>query len=100
MENTEPVKFDAGPWLRRRDAWMRMLVSDLDVSRNAKLTGVYVALRMSSKRPFTYPSMKSMAKDMGISPRQVARALKELENELLLTVKRNKGFTSQYRLTL
>jgi DNA-binding MarR family transcriptional regulator len=87
-------------WLRRRDAWMRMLVSDTFVSRNGKLAGVYLALRMSGKRPFTYPAMKSMAKDLNVSVRQVARALKELEGEEYLRVRRNKGRTSSYSLNL
>lgn len=91
---------DAGRWLRRRDAWMRQLVASLDVSRNGKLVGVYVALRMSSKRPFTYPAMKTMARDLNLSTRHVARALKELEDEQFIQVRRNKGRTSLYSLDL
>jgi hypothetical protein len=87
-------------WLKRRDAWMRMLVSSSFVSRNGKLTGVYLALRLSAKRPFTYPAMKTMAKDLDVSVRQVARALKELEDEEYLRVRRNKGKTSSYSLNL
>lgn len=79
---------------------MRLLVSSLDVSRNAKLGGVYIALRMSAKRPFTYPAMKSMARDLGISTRQIARALKELESEQFIRVKRNPGRPSVYSLDL
>jgi DNA-binding MarR family transcriptional regulator len=79
---------------------MRLLVSSLDVTRNAKLTGVYIALRMSAKRPFTYPAMKSMGRDLGISTRQIARALKELEDEQFIRVKRNPGRTSVYSLDL
>lgn len=77
-----------------------MLVSSSFVSRNGKLTGVYLALRLSAKRPFTYPAMKTMAKDLDVSVRQVARALKELEDEEYLRVRRNKGKTSSYSLNL
>lgn len=77
-----------------------MLVSSSYVSRNGKLTGVYLALRLSAKRPFTYPAMKTMAKDLDVSVRQVARALKELEDEEYLRVRRNKGKTSSYSLNL
>lgn len=86
--------------MNRRDAWMRLLVSHSFVSRNGKIVGVYVALRMSAKRPFTYPAMKTMAKDLGISARQVARALKELEDEGFILVSRTAGKTSSYSLDL
>jgi DNA-binding MarR family transcriptional regulator len=79
---------------------MRLLVRNSFVSRNGKLVGVYVALRLSAKRPFTYPAMKSMARDLGISVRQVARALKELEDEEFMRVTRNPGRTSSYSLHL
>lgn len=96
----EEKKFDAGRWLNRRDAWIRHLVSSAHVSRNAKLAGVYLAMRLSAKRPFTYPAMKTMARDLGISTRQIARALKELEEEEYLRVRRNPGKTSYYSLDL
>lgn len=98
MEENDKQK--TARWLRRRDAWMRLLVSDQFVSRNGKLAGVYLALRLSAKRPFTYPAMKTMAKDLAVSVRQVARALKELEEEEYLRVRRNKGKTSFYSLDL
>ncbi len=79
---------------------MRLLVSTSFVSRNGKITGVYIALRMSAKRPFTYPAMKSMAKDLDISTRQVARALRELEEEKYLRVRRQAGRSSVYSLDL
>lgn len=79
---------------------MRLLVSTSFVSRNGKIAGVYIALRMSAKRPFTYPAMKSMAKDLDISVRQVARALKELEDEKYIRVRRQAGRSSVYSLDL
>lgn len=79
---------------------MRQLVSDGFVSRNGKLAGVYLALRLSSKRPFTYPAMRTMGKDLGISLRQVARALKELKDEEFILVKPNPGRSSIYSLNL
>jgi predicted ArsR family transcriptional regulator len=79
---------------------MRQLVSNGFVSRNGKLAGVYIALRLSSKRPFTYPAMKRMAKDLGISVRQIARALKELEDEEFIIVRRQPGRPSVYSLDL
>ena len=98
MEETE--KHKTARWLRRRDAWMRLLVSDGFVSRNGKLAGVYLALRLSAKRPFTYPAMKTMARDLDVSVRQVARALKELEEEGYIRVRRVPGRVSHYSLDL
>jgi hypothetical protein len=97
---TDEKNLESGKWLRRRDAWMRGLVSTSFVSRNGKITGVYMALRMSSKRPFTYPAMKTMGRDLGISTRQVARALKELEQEQWIRVRRQPGRSSVYSLDL
>lgn len=89
-----------GRWLKRRDAWMRMLVSNSFVSRNGKLVGIHLALRLSAKRPFTYPAMKTIGRDLGISARHVARALKELEDEGWLKVRRQPGRSSVYSLDL
>ena len=98
MSNTEIS--DAGRWLRRRDAWVRLLVSNPHVSKNAKVVGVYIAFRMSAKRPFTYPAAKTMAKDLDISSRHTARALKELEDEDFIKVRRQAGRVSVYSLDL
>lgn len=98
MSNTEIS--DAGKWLRRRDAWLRLLVSSTYVSKNAKVVGVYIAMRMSAKRPFTYPSAKRISKELEVSTRHVLRALKELEDEHFVKVKRNPGFVSSYSLDL
>ena len=77
-----------------------MLVSNSYVSRNAKVVGVYIAFRMSAKRPFTYPAAKRIAGDVGVSVRHVLRALKELETESIVKVKRKPGFASSYSLDL
>jgi len=90
----------AGPWLRRRDAWMRQLTGSAHISDFGKLVGLYLALRLSAKRPFTYPAVATIGKALDKSPRQVARALKELEAENYLLVRRNKGRVSQYRLDM
>lgn len=79
---------------------MRMLVSDSFTSRNAKLVGFHLALRLSAKKPFCYPAMKTIGKALGISPRHVARALKELEDEEWLRVRRQPGRSSIYSLDL
>lgn len=91
---------DVGRWLKRRDAWMRALVANGFVSRNGKLVGFHIALRLSAKRPATYPAMKTIGKALGISPRHVARALKELEDEGWVKVRRQPGRSSFYSLHL
>lgn len=88
----------AGDWLRRRDKWMRELLMHRIVSRNGKLAGVYIALRMSAKRPYTYPAIESMARDLNISHRQVARAVAELKAEHFIVIDLQPGRASIYRL--
>lgn len=90
----------AGEWLQMRDKWMRQLVADSYVSRNSKLVGVYLALRLSAKAPATYPRMKTMGTELGISTRQVARAIKELREEGYILVVSNPGHSSYYSLDL
>lgn len=97
---TDAKKIDAGKWLKRRDAWLRMLVSNPHVSRNAKVVGVYLAMRMSAKRAFTYPAIKTIAKAIDTSPRHVSRALAELESEWFVMVERPPGKVPRYRLDL
>jgi DNA-binding MarR family transcriptional regulator len=94
------VKLETGRWLRRRDAWMRGLVGNEFVSRNGKLVGFHLALRLSAKKPYCYPAMRTIGKALGISPRHVARALKELEDEQWVRVRRQPGRSSVYSLDL
>lgn len=96
----QDLKIETGKWLKRRDAWMRMLVADSFISRNGKLVGFHLALRLSAKKPYTYPAMKTIGKALGISPRHVARALKELEEEQWVRVRRQAGRSSVYSLDL
>lgn len=77
-----------------------MLVSSPHVSRNGKVVGVYLAMRMSAKRPFTYPGIKLIAKALDTSPRHVSRAIGELEDELFVRAERPKGKVPRYWLDL
>lgn len=79
---------------------MREVLGHGFLTRNAKLTGLHVALRLSHKKPSCYPAMKTMATDLGISARQIARGLRELEEEGLLNVRRRAGTSSLYSLHL
>jgi hypothetical protein len=90
----------AGEWLRNRDKWMREVLMSSFLSRNAKLAGVYLALRMSSKRPFTYPSLDSMGRDLSVSPRQISRAISELVDESYIMSEKNPGRPNLYRLAM
>lgn len=96
----EPKKSsESGIWLSRRDKWMRELIASDLVSRNGKLAGIHIALRLSAKKPSCYPAMQTMAKELGISTRQIARALQELEPDWV-NVRRVPGHTSYYSLHL
>lgn len=96
----EKKQSDAGAWLSRRDKWMRELLASDVVSRNGKLAGLHIALRLSAKKPSCYPAMQTMGKELGVSARQIARALKELEDEGFIRVRRVPGFSSFYTLDL
>ena len=96
----EESRSPTAKWLWRRDAWIRQLVSYGQISRNGKLVGVYLAMRLSAKKPYTYPAMRTMGRALDVSTRQIARALKELEEEGFVRVQRVPGRVSYYRLEL
>jgi DNA-binding MarR family transcriptional regulator len=100
MQNEAPKKTEAGIWLSRRDKWMRELIASDIVSRNGKLAGLHIALRLSAKKPSCYPAIQTMGKELKVSARQVARALKELEDEGFIRVRRVPGHSSFYSLDL
>lgn len=79
---------------------MRELIASNFASRNAKLTGLHIALRLSAKKPSCYPAMQTIARELGVSARQIARALKELEEEGFVRVRRVPGHSSFYSLDL
>lgn len=79
---------------------MREVLATSVLTRSSKLTGMHIALRLSAKAPSCYPAMKSMAKELGISVRQIARDLKLLEDEGFLRVRRRDGTSSLYSLHL
>lgn len=99
-KSDHPPNGGAGEWLRNRDKWMREVLMSSFLSRNAKLAGVYLALRMSSKRPYTYPSLDSIGRDLSVSPRQVSRAISELVNEHFIVREDNPGRPNYYRLAM
>ncbi|HBQ33376.1 MAG TPA: hypothetical protein DD739_11950 [Ochrobactrum anthropi] len=80
-------------YLRNRDAWIRMLVDDLDLSHATVRVGLHIAMRINGTDKDAWPSTATIAKLTGVSVRSVISALQALEDAgyLLCARKRNVG---------
>lgn len=86
-------------FLQKRDAWIRMLVGDLEMSHATTRVGVHLVMRMTAKNRTAWPATKTIAKETGVSVRTVIRAIDQLEAEgyLHCTRKRNVGNRYSFR---
>jgi hypothetical protein len=89
----------AAHFLRRRDMWIRWIVES-DLTLVARVVGVHLAMRMNVRDQMAWPNVQTMAKLISRSPRQVTRAIVELEEFGALYVARAKGKGSRYYLRL
>lgn len=84
-------------FLRRRDHWIRwVLESDLPMA--SRVVGVHLAMRMNMRDQIAWPNVKTMARMLGLSDRQVRRCIRDVEEFGALGVKRFSGKGSQYFL--
>lgn len=91
MQETTPRK--TPHFLRNRDEWIRMVNLSPDVSHVAARVAVNLAMRMNIRTRDAWPSIDTIAKDIGASPRSVISAIDQLVEEGFLGAerKRNKG---------
>lgn len=94
-ENHHPAR----EFLRRRDQWIRWVIEG-EMSLLAKVVGVHLAMRMSARNQVAWPNIKTIAKMLSRSPRQITRAITELEEERALYVVRTEGKGNAYYLRL
>ncbi len=66
----------------------------------AKVVGVHLAMRMNVRNQSAWPNIRTIAKMLNRSSRQVTRAISELENERALYVARVEGKGNIYYLRL
>jgi len=91
MNETAPRK--TPHYLRDRDEWIRMVNSSPDLTHVAARVAVNLAMRMNIRTRDAWPSIDTIANDIGASPRSVVSAIDNLVKEGLLGAerKRNKG---------
>lgn len=92
------VETTAAEYLRNRDAWIRMLVDDLDMSHTTVRVGLHIAMRINGEDRVAWPSTKTMAKLTGVSVRSVISALHSLEDNGYLIASRKRNVGNRYWL--
>ncbi|MCD1645205.1 helix-turn-helix domain-containing protein [Aurantimonas coralicida] len=68
-------------FLRRRELWMRELIRQRTLGEWPRVVGIYLALRMSEKRPYAWPGQKRMAEDLDCDRNTIGRAILKLRRE-------------------
>jgi hypothetical protein len=85
MQNDDTEPADIGPshpFLRRREMWLReLMLYSPKYPAMAREVGVYLAMRMSEKRPYTWPSQARIASDLGRKRETVNAALMYLRRD-------------------
>lgn len=83
MDQTyQPAAFE---FLKKREMWLRDLMFDRPkYPAIAREVGVYLAMRMSEKTPYTWPSQARIAKDLGRKRETINAALKRLREDGLI----------------
>lgn len=83
-------------FLQKRDAWIRLLVGDPDMSHATVRVGLHVVMRMTAKNRSAWPATKTIAKETGVSVRTVLRAIDQLEAEGYLHADRKRNVGNRY----
>lgn len=86
-------------FLQRRDQWIRWVVES-EMGLLAKVVGIHLAMRMSAQNQSAWPNIRTIAKMLNKSSRQVTRAIAELEENRALYVARTEGKGNRYFLRL
>ena len=69
----------ATAFLKKRDAWLRAVVEDPDLSHATVRVAVHIAMRMNGNRQSgAWPSTSTIAKSANVSVRSVLTAIDEL----------------------
>jgi hypothetical protein len=80
MEN-EPELSEAGRWYRNRDEWIRHILGRTYLSSDCQRVGIFVAMHMNRRDNHTKHQQKTIAKDLGLNPSTVKRAIAKLVDE-------------------
>lgn len=83
-------------FLQKRDAWIRLLVGDLEMSHATVRVGIHLVMRMTATNRVAWPATKTIAKETGVSVRTVLRAIDDLEAEGYLYAARKRNVGNRY----
>ena len=84
-------------FLRRRDHWIRWVIES-DLPMTSRVVGVHLAMRMNMRDQIAWPNVKTIARMIDKSDRQVRRCIHDLEDFGALGVKRIRGRGNVYFL--
>lgn len=88
LKNFPPELSLAGVFYRDRDKWIEHVMERDDIHATARLIGCWIAMRINRKTRDTWHQESTIAERLNVSVRTVIRAIRQLEDEKLILVKR------------
>jgi DNA-binding MarR family transcriptional regulator len=87
-------------FLRTRDLWIDYVNQHHALSHATARIGIFIALRMTSKKPTTQWTVQKLAKTLHVSTKTVTDATLILERMGLMNVRRSKRLGNEYSIRL
>ena len=88
MTPTVSTHLPAGEFYRLRDRWLDYVAERADIHPTTRLVAIWIARRINPRTKDTWHQISTIARCLGLSTRTVIRAIRALENEGLLLVRR------------
>lgn len=88
-KNFPPELSAAGEFYRNRDLWTTHVAERVDIHPTTRLVGIWIGQRVNRHTDNTWHQASTIAAKLGVSVRTVLRAVKTLEGEGLIVVRRD-----------
>jgi hypothetical protein len=95
---TDEQKPSAAHFLRNRDAWIRSVLECNELTHVQARVGVHLAMRMSVRTQFCWPSIETIATSIGASQRSVISSIDTLDELRFIGVERKRNLGNKYWL--
>lgn len=91
MDETAAPKAADYEFLKRREMWMRdLMLNRPKYPAMAREVGIYLAMRMSERVPYTWPSQARIATDLGRKRETINAAIQRLKADKLIKAETKK----------
>lgn len=102
--SNEPQLSESGKWYRNRDEWVRHILGRDYLTSDCQRVAIFIAMHMNRQDNHAKHQQKTIAKDLGLSPSTVKRAVAVLSVDEKLIAKdtvqrgRKNRAVNRYRL--